>query len=94
MYDVIRVSGMRRLVVLLAFAVSVTGAATFLNGCESSAPIEEPHRAREHGSSHTGCDRNCTRRAHEHGSFSYGGHRHYIQRSGLPDYAHSCTRGR
>ena len=42
MYDVIRVSGMRRLVVLLAFAVSVTGAATFLNGCESSAPMEEP----------------------------------------------------
>ena len=42
MYDVIQVSGMRRLNVLLAFAVSVTGAATFLNGCESSAPMEEP----------------------------------------------------
>ncbi len=42
MYDVIQVSGMRRLVVLLAFAVSMTGAATFLSGCELSAPMEDP----------------------------------------------------
>ena len=42
MYDVVQVSGMRRLVVLLAFAVSMTGAATFLSGCELSAPMEDP----------------------------------------------------